>query len=86
MKRLNVGDQITIRASGELERGGKAALANRKGVVKRILSSNGHTLGAFIETKVFRRNQVFFIPLCSIEVAEEVDRLRNLNILKSTIL
>lgn len=86
MNTLKVGDTITIRYSKKLDQNGNNLLVNRTGVVTRILTSNGEVVGVYADVLVMRRARNFYIPVCSIDGSEEINRMRNLSILKSTIL
>ncbi len=84
MSVLKVGDQITIRYSKKLEQNGNALLTNRTGVVTRVLTSGGNLTGAYVDVKVMRRIRNYYIPICSIEGSDMVNKMRTLSILKST--
>lgn len=86
MNTLKVGDTITIRYSKKLAQNGNNLLVNRTGVVTRILTSNGDVVGVYADVMVMRRARNFYIPVCSIDGSEEINRMRSLSILKSTIL
>lgn len=86
MNELKVGDEITIRYSKKLEQHGNSLLTNRTGIVTRILFSGGNLIGAYVDVKVMRRVRNYYIPICSIEGPEVINKMRTLSILKSTIL
>lgn len=86
MNELLVGDSVTIRYSKKLEQNGNSLLTNRSGVVTRVHVSSGKIVGAYVDVKVMRRVRNYYVPLCSIEGPDEINRLRNMAILKSTIL
>lgn len=81
---LKAGDVITIRYSRKLAQSGNSLLANRTGVVTRVLASGGEVLGVYADVTVMRRPRNYYIPSCSIDGSEEINRVRSLNILKST--
>lgn len=83
---LKVGDKITIRYSKKLAQNGNNLLVNRIGVVTRLLFNAGNLIGVYADVKVMRRNRNYYIPYSSIEGCNEINKLRVLSILKSTIL
>lgn len=83
---LKVGDTITIRYSRKLAQNGNNLLTNRTGVVTRVLTSNGEVVGVYADVKVMRKARNYYIPVCSIDGSDEINRMRSLSILKSTIL
>ncbi len=86
MKGIKVGDQITIRYSKKLEQNGNGLLANRTGVITRIHYTGSNLSGVYVDVKVMRRVRNFYIPICSIEGPDTINKMRTLSILKSTIL
>lgn len=86
MSTLMIGDKITIRYSKQLVDNGNNLLTNRTGIVTKLLRIGGGIVGAYVDVKVMRRMRNYYIPVCSIEGPEEIDRTRTLSILKSTIL
>lgn len=83
---LKVGDQITIRYSKKLAQDGNNLLTNRIGIVSSLRMSGGNLIGVYADVKVMRRTRNYYIPLASIEGPEDINRIRTLSILKSTIL
>lgn len=83
---LKVGDKITIRYSKKLAQDGNNLLTNRMGVVSALKMSNGNLVGVYADVKVMKRMRNYYIPLASIEGPEDINRIRTLSILKSTIL
>lgn len=83
---LKVGDKITIRYSKKLAQEGNNLLTNRIGIVSSLRMSNGNLIGVYADVKVMRRMRNYYIPLASIEGPEDINRIRTLSILKSTIL
>lgn len=83
---LKVGDKITIRYSKKLAQDGNNLLTNRTGIVSALRISNGNLVGVYADVKVMRRIRNYYIPLASIEGPEDINRIRTLSILKSTIL
>lgn len=83
---LKVGDKITIRYSKKLAQDGNNMLTNRMGVVSALRLSGGNMVGVYADVKVMRRMRNYYIPLASIEGPEDINRIRTLSILKSTIL
>lgn len=83
---LKVGDEITIRYSKKLAQDGNNLLTNRTGIVSALKISNGNLVGVYADVKVMRRMRNYYIPLASIEGPEDINRIRTLSILKSTIL
>lgn len=86
MGELKAGDKITVRYSKRLERNGNAFLANRSGVVTRVVMSGGRIAGVFADIKMVKRARNYYIPICSVDGSDDINRLRTLGILKSTIL
>lgn len=86
MSELNIGDEITIRYSKKLEQNGNSLLTNRNGIVTRIMYAGGNIIGAYVDVKIMKRVRNYYIPLSSIEGPDLINKLRTLNILKSTIL
>ena len=85
-KMLKVGDKITIRYSKKLAQDGNSLLTNRMGVVSALKMSGGNLIGVHADVMVMRRIRNYYIPLASIEGPEDINRIRTLSILKSTIL
>lgn len=83
---LKVGDQITIRYSKKLAQDGNNLLTNRIGIVSSLRMSGSNLIGVYADVKVMRRIRNYYIPLASIEGPEDINRIRTLSILKSTIL
>lgn len=83
---LKVGDKITIRYSKKLAQDGNNLLTNRIGVISALRMSNGNLIGVYADVKVMKRMRNYYIPLASIEGPEDINRIRTLSILKSTIL
>lgn len=83
---LKPGDEITIRFSKQLANEGHAFLDNRIGVVSGLKMSKGKLVGVYADVKVMRRKRNYFIPLASIEGPKDINKIRTLSILKSTIL
>lgn len=83
---LKVGDKITIRYSKKLAQDGNNLLTNRTGVVSALKMSSGHLTGVYADVKVMKRMRNYYIPLASIEGPKDINRIRTLSILKSTIL
>lgn len=83
---LKVGDTITIRYSKKLAQDGNSLLVNRTGVVSSLKISGGNLVGVYANVKVMKRIRNYYIPISSIEGPEDVNRIRTLSILKSTIL
>ena len=86
MNELKPGDQITIRYSKKLEHNGNNLLVNRLGVVTRIVRQGGNITGAYADVKVMRRVKNYYIPICSIEGPDEINKIRNLGMLKTIVL
>lgn len=86
MNELKVGDEVTIRYSKKLDQNGHSLLTNRTGVVTRILYTGGNLVGAYVDVKAMKKIRNFYIPICSIEGPEKINRMRTLSILKSTVL
>lgn len=83
---LKIGDKITIRYSKKLAQNGNNLLVNRVGVVTRILTNAGNIIGVYADVRVMRKLRNYYIPINSIEGVDEINKLRALSILKSTIL
>lgn len=83
---LKVGDEIIIRYSKKLAQDGNNLLTNRTGIVSALRIFNGNLVGVYADVKVMRRIRNYYIPLASIEGPEDINRIRTLSILKSTIL
>lgn len=83
---LKVGDKIVIRFSKKLAKKGNTLLVNRNGTVTRLVVSNGELTGVFADVKVMRKSRNYYIPADSIGGCNEINRLRALSILKSSIL
>lgn len=86
MNDLKPGDQITIRYSKKLEQSGNNLLINRLGEITRVVTVNGNVTGAYVDVKVMRRIRNYYIPISSIEGPDEINKIRNLGILKSIVL
>lgn len=86
MNTLKIGDEITIRYSKKLVQNGNNTLTNKKGIVTRILATGGNMVGAYVDVKVMRRMRNYYIPISSIEGPDEINKIRTLSILKSTVL
>lgn len=83
---IKVGDQINIRYSKKLAQDGNNLLTNRIGIVSSLRITGGKLVGVYADVKVMRRVRNYYIPLASIEGSEDINRIRTLSILKSTIL
>lgn len=83
---LKVGDKITIRFSKKLAQKGNSQLVNQTGIVTRLVFSNGKLKGVYADVKVMRWNRNYYIPTDSIGGCNEINKLRVLSILKSSIL
>lgn len=83
---LKVGDKITIRYSKKLAQNGHNLLTNRTGTITRVLIAGGNLIGVYADVKAMRRIRNFYIPAASIEGGDEVNKIRVLSLLKSTIL
>jgi hypothetical protein len=83
---LRVGDKITIRYSKQLVKSGHSVLTNRTGTITKLMNVGNDLIGVYADVKVMRRMRNYFIPINSIEGPEDVNRIRSLSILKSTIL
>lgn len=83
---LKIGDKITIRYSKKLAQNGNNLLVNRVGVVTSILTNAGNIIGVYADVRVMRKLRNYYIPINSIEGVDEINKLRALSILKSTIL
>lgn len=86
MSSLAIGDKITIRQSKQLSKSGGDMLVNKTGVVTRLLKIGKNLIGVYADIKVMRRIKNYYIPACSIKGPGEVNKIRTLSILKSTIL
>lgn len=86
MNILKIGDEITIRYSKKLAQNGNNMLTNKTGIVTRILVTGGNMVGAYVDVKVMRRIRNYYIPISSIEGPDEINKIRTLSILKSTVL
>lgn len=86
MNMLKIGDEITIRYSKKLAQNGNNMLTNKTGIVTRVLVTGGNMVGAYVDVKVMRRIRNYYIPISSIEGPEEINKIRTLSILKSTVL
>lgn len=86
MNVLKTGDEITIRYSKKLAQNGNNMLTNKTGIVTRVLMAGGNMVGAYVDVKVMRRIRNYYIPISSIEGPEEINKIRTLSILKSTVL
>lgn len=86
MNVLKTGDEITIRYSKKLAQNGNNMLTNKTGIVTRVLMTGGNMVGAYVDVKVMRRIRNYYIPISSIEGPEEINKIRTLSILKSTVL
>lgn len=86
MSGINIGDEITVRYSKKLERSGNIQLVNKVGIVTRLLSNANGVLGAYVDINDTKRIKNYYIPICSIEGPNAINRMRNLSILKTTIL
>lgn len=83
---LMVGDKITIKYSKRLSNSGNDSLINKTGIVTKLLRVGKNIIGVYVDVKIMRRTKNYFIPACSIEGPEEIEEIRTLSILKSTIL
>lgn len=83
---LKIGDKITIRYSKKLAQNGNNLLVNRLGIVTRVLTNAGNIIGVYADVRVMRKLRNYYIPIDSIEGVDEINKLRALSILKSTIL
>lgn len=83
---MQIGDKITIRYSKQLAQAGNNLLTNRIGVVSSLKISDGNLTGVYAEVKVMRRTRTYFIPINSIEGPQDINKIRTLSLLKSTIL
>lgn len=86
MSELKPGDQITIRYSRKLEQNGNNLLINRIGEITRVVKINGHITGAYVDIRVMRRVRNYYIPINSIEGPDEINKIRNMGMLKSIVL
>lgn len=86
MNKLKPGDKITIRYSKKLEQNGNGLLINRVGEVTRVVYAQGQVVGAYVDIKTMRRVKSYYIPVSSIEGPDDINRIRNLVMLKSIIL
>lgn len=83
---MKIGDKITIRYSKKLAVNGNSLLTNRTAIVTRIIVTNGNLTGVYADVRVARRLKNYYIPVASIDGADEVNKIRVLSLLKSTIL
>lgn len=83
---LNKGDKVTVIYSKELERAAQTVLVGRLGHVTGIVEDCGVIKGAYIDIMVMRRIRNYFVPINSIDGSEDINKIRTLDILKSTIL
>jgi hypothetical protein len=83
---LKSGDEITVRYSQQLVKAGNNTLVNRTGIVSDLVMSDGVVIGVKANVRVVKRNRNYFIPIDSIDGIEDVNKIRTLSILKSTIL
>lgn len=86
MRGLNIGDKVTVIYSKELEKAGQTVLVSRSGHVTDIVEDCGVIKGAYIDIMVMRRIRNYFVPINSIDGSEDINKIRTLDILKSTIL
>ena len=84
MRKLQIGDKITVRHSLHLENPGHISLRNKSGEVTKIITSEGRLVGAFVNIKINRKVRNYFIPAASIEAPDVVNKARTLSLLKST--
>lgn len=82
---IKVGDQIAIRHSSKLT-GKSAVLANRTGVVTKVIMSDNEFVGVRVDVRIMRIKKNYFVPAASIDDSYDVNRMRTLSLLKSTIL
>lgn len=83
---LKIGDKITVRYSKKLAQKYKGFLINRVGEVQKLNYSNGELTGVYVTVMIANKPKKYYIPKDSIECCDEINRLRVLGILKSTIL
>lgn len=86
MKAIGIGDTFIVRNSKRLEQNGHSHLINKKGVVTRILKSEGRILGVYADFVIFRKTKNYYVPFSSIEGPGHVSKERTLSIIKSTTL
>lgn len=86
MNSLMVGDKITIRYSKQLDKSGNNILTNKTGIITKLMKIGKNIVGVYADVKVMRRMRNYYVPVCSIEDPDEIDKTRTLSILKSTIL
>lgn len=83
---LMVGDKITIRYSKQLDKNGNSFLVNKIGIITKLMRIGKNIIGVYADVNVMRRMRNYYVPICSIEGPDEIDKTRTLSILKSTIL
>lgn len=83
---LKAGDHITVRYSKKLEQNGNISLVSKTGVVSRVQMQNGDIVGAYVNIAGIKRGKNRYIPISSIDGSANIDRMRIIGILKSTIL
>lgn len=86
MNSLMIGDKITIRYSKQLDKNGNNILTNKTGIVTKLMKIGKNIIGVYADVKVMRRTRNYYVPVCSIEGPDGIDKTRTLSILKSTIL
>lgn len=80
------GDKITVRYSKKLAQSRNLLLVGRLGIVTRVIANGEKLSGVYADVKVMKRLRSYYIPGDSIEGVDEINQLRTLSILKSTIL
>lgn len=83
---LKPGDRITVRYSKKLASKGNNLLVNRTGTVTRLVMISGKLIGVYADILVMRRKRNYYIPADSISGCNEINKIRVLSLLKSTIL
>lgn len=83
---LKPGDKITVRYSKKIAQTGNLILVNRTGIITKAIYMGDKLTGVYADIQVMRRLRNYYIPGDSIEGVDEINRLRTLSLLKSTIL
>lgn len=83
---LKKGESVTVRSSKYLSAMRLEKLKKRRGVVDKVICSEGRPIAAYVLFKKHKTVSKVLVPISSLEGVSNVNRIRTLNILRHTIL
>jgi len=83
---LKQGDSVVVRSSKALNSLHLGRYNKKRGVVKKVVCSEGKPIAAYVTFKKVKEDVTILIPIKSLEGISTVNHIRTLNILKQTVL